>query len=117
MRNSFLIILIQLKTNRENGSQCSSCRTGITAQPVLSFVLKNQVDAFVEQLSPEEKKRALETLEKEDQKYKQISDNWAGIFDQPIRPWLDSEDGVLRCPTCGWEGMYFFFQRKNSEKI
>ncbi|RIA81557.1 hypothetical protein C1645_881549 [Glomus cerebriforme] len=92
-----------LKTNRENGSKCPSCRAEITAQPILSYVLKDQVEALVEQLLPEEKKGVLETLEKEDQLYKQISDHWAGIFDQSIRPLLDEEDGVLRCPSCGWE--------------
>jgi hypothetical protein len=70
--------------------------------------LKNQVEAFVEQLPPEEKKRVIETLEKEDQMYKQISDHWAGMFDQLNRPLFDLEDGVLRCPNCTWEGIYFF---------
>ena len=74
--------------------------------------MKGQVEALIEQLSPEEKERVLKTLEKEDQIYKQMSDDWAGIFEQPIRPLLDYEDGVLRCPTCGWEGMYSFFLKK-----
>ncbi|PKY41939.1 hypothetical protein RhiirA4_396671 [Rhizophagus irregularis] len=58
---------------------------------------------MIEQLSSEEKKGILETLEKEDQIYKQISDHWAGIFDPSVRPLVDDEDGVLRCPNCGWE--------------
>ncbi|GES93881.1 RING finger protein PSH1 [Rhizophagus clarus] len=92
-----------LKTNRENGSKCPSCRAKITTYPVLSYVLKDQVEAMIEQLPPEEKKGVLETLEKEDQIYRQISDHWAGIFDPSVRPLLDEEDGVLRCPNCGWE--------------
>ncbi|CAB4462537.1 hypothetical protein RhiirA5_504940 [Rhizophagus irregularis] len=92
-----------LKTNRENGSNCPSCRAKITTYPVLSYVLKDQVEAMIEQLSSEEKKGILETLEKEDQIYKQISDHWAGIFDPSVRPLVDDEDGVLRCPNCGWE--------------
>jgi hypothetical protein len=71
--------------------------------------LKDQVEAMIEQLSPEEKKGVLETLEKEDQVYRQISDHWAGIFDPSVRPLRDEEDGVLRCPNCGWEGKILFF--------
>lgn len=72
---------------------------------------------MIEQLSSEEKKGILETLEKEDQMYRQISDHWAGIFDPSVRPLIDEEDGVLRCPNCGWEGNPLFFQIKGLLRI
>ncbi|CAG8438550.1 10623_t:CDS:2 [Funneliformis caledonium] len=92
-----------LGTKRENVPKCPSCRAEVTADPVLSYVLKDQVESLVEQLPTEEKQGVLETLQKEDHVYKQTTDHWAGIFDHSVRPLLDEEDGVLRCPTCGWE--------------
>ncbi|CAI2168413.1 19123_t:CDS:2 [Funneliformis geosporum] len=92
-----------LGTKRENVPKCPSCRAEVTTDPVLSYVLKDQVESLVEQLPTEEKQGVLEILQKEDQVYKQTSDHWAGIFDRSVRPLLDEEDGVLRCPTCGWE--------------
>ncbi|KAF0446796.1 ubiquitin-protein ligase e3 [Gigaspora margarita] len=85
--------------------ECPTCRVKITSKPALSFVVKEQVETFVDRLSSDDEKRnAQERLRKKEQEMKSIADPWRGLFNEPNAPVIiDLADGIRRCTRCSWE--------------
>ncbi|CAG8725893.1 9639_t:CDS:2 [Cetraspora pellucida] len=86
--------------------ECPTCRVKITSKPALSFVVKEQVETFVDRLSSDDEKRnAQERLRKKEQEMKSVADPWRGLFNEPNAPVIiDLADGIRRCTRCSWEG-------------
>ncbi|CAG8452142.1 10849_t:CDS:2 [Paraglomus occultum] len=65
-----------LKIRRE----CPTCRKKISQRPTLSFVVKEQVETYVEQLAPDERESAKARLRDKEASLKEQSDPWREVF-------------------------------------
>jgi hypothetical protein len=81
-------IIYQMKIRKE----CPTCREKIAQRPTPSFVVKEQVETFVDRLAADERDIAKQRLRAKEDALKRKDDPWDGIFLDP--PIVDSDDGV-----------------------
>ncbi|CAG8464994.1 8755_t:CDS:2 [Paraglomus brasilianum] len=80
-----------LKIRRE----CPTCRKKISQRPTLSFVVKEQVETYVEQLAPDERESAKARLRDKEASLKEQSDPWSEVFGgHTVAVIVDDADGV-----------------------
>ncbi|CAG8509521.1 2849_t:CDS:2 [Ambispora gerdemannii] len=79
-----------LKIRRE----CPTCRMKITQRPALSFVVKEQVETYVERLPPDEKQIAKQRLKVKEEIFNSLENAWENIIIEQVPVILDTSDGV-----------------------
>ncbi|KAI8606550.1 hypothetical protein EDD21DRAFT_186804 [Dissophora ornata] len=90
---------------------CPTCRTKLLRRPTLSFNIREQVHASIAALPEPEQGIAMEKVQADEKSLKKIQssgDPWKGLFKSLGLEGLggvivDSDDGVRRCASCGWE--------------
>lgn len=91
---------------------CPTCRENITQKPVFSHNLKDIANSLTDEVAVKypEKRASFERQKSEafaelvdDRRYQK--EPFPLLFDQELAPrsYIDTEDGVRRCPTCHWE--------------
>ncbi|KAG9293689.1 hypothetical protein G9A89_019026 [Geosiphon pyriformis] len=83
--------------------ECPTCRKKITHPPTLSFLVKQQVETFVERLPADEREIANQRLKTKEEMFNNLEDPWMGLFAEPASAIIDIADGVRRCSRCAWE--------------
>ncbi|CAG8457215.1 1031_t:CDS:2 [Ambispora leptoticha] len=111
-----------LKIRRE----CPTCRMKITQRPALSFVVKEQVETYIERLPPDEKHIAKQRLKTKEEIFNSLEDAWENIIIEQAPVILDASDDVVpdahgkaivgsRCSNCGSQYLVYEGGENDSE--